>query len=256
MIVDFSLKDKVAIVTGAAVGGIGEAYAQALAEAGAAVVCADINEPGAKGVAESISATGGTALSIGVDITDDAAVRAMVDRTVRELGGVDILVNNAALMVQIVGHTTTAFPPELWREAFDVNVTGAWNCSRAAAPEMVKRGGGRIINQASIGALPAEGVYGITKVAMIGLTTSLARELGPSNISVNCIAPGVTASVAGRSLTPDGSPYMEMVKARAALRAQGQPSDLCGALLLFASPAGSWITGQVLVVDGGFVLHS
>jgi NAD(P)-dependent dehydrogenase (short-subunit alcohol dehydrogenase family) len=255
MIVDFSLKDKVAIVTGAAVGGIGEAYAQALAEAGAAVVCADINEPGAKGVAASISSAGGAAISIGVDITDDAAVRAMVERTVRELGGVDILVNNAALMVQIVGHTTTAFPPELWREAFDVNVTGAWNCSRAAAPEMVKRGGGRIINQASIGAFPAEGVYGITKVAMIGLTTSLARELGPSNISVNCIAPGVTASVAGRSLTPDGSPYMEMVKARAALRAQGQPSDLCGALLLFASPAGSWITGQVLVVDGGFLLH-
>jgi NAD(P)-dependent dehydrogenase (short-subunit alcohol dehydrogenase family) len=256
VIVDFSLDGKVAIVTGAAVGGIGEAYATALAQAGAAVTCADINEAGAKGVADAITAAGGTAVAAGVDITDDASVGAMVARTVDELGGVDILVNNAALMAQIAAYPPLEFPPELWRQSFDVNVTGAWNCARAVVPEMVKRGGGRIVNQASIGAFPAESVYGITKIAMIGLTTTLARTLGPSNISVNCIAPGVTGSVAGKSLTPDGSPYVEMIKQRAALRALGEPSDLCGALLLFTSPAGSWITGQVLVVDGGVVLHT
>ena len=92
-------------------------------------------------------------------------------------------------------------------------------------------------------------------MAIIGLTTVLARELGPTNIAVNCIAPGMTNSAAGASLTPPGSPYREVVEARCTLRAQGEPLDLCGALLLFCSPAGAWISGQVLNVDGGFVLH-
>ena len=177
MIVDFSLDDKVAIVTGAAAGGIGEAYATALSEAGAAVVCADINEGGAKEVADSLP---GTALAAGVDITDDQSVQAMVQRSVNELGGVDILVNNAALMAQLAagGMSTLGFPPDMWNQAFAVNVTGAWNVARAAVPEMIKRGGGSIVNQSSIGAIPAESVYGITKLAMIGLTTTLAGSSG------------------------------------------------------------------------------
>lgn len=257
MIIDFSLNDRVAIVTGAAVGGIGEAYARALAEAGAAVVCADMNAAGAEGVADLIARDGGTAIAVGVDITDDSSVAAMVQRTVREFGGIDILVNNAALMVQLVGGGRALdFPPDLWDLAFAVNVKGAWNCSRAVVPEMVKRGGGSIVNQSSIGALPAESVYGITKVAVIGLTTTLARELGPSKINVNCIAPGLTQSVAGKSLTGDDSPYYQAMKTRAALHVRGEPSELCGALLLFVSPAGRWITGQVMVVDGGIVLHT
>ena len=257
MVVDFSLAGKVAVVTGAAVGGIGEAYAKALAGAGAAVVCADINQAGARTVAETIVGDGGSALAIGVDITDDASVDSMVQRAVRELSGIDILVNNAALMAQIVaGGPTLAFSSTMWDQAFAVNVKGAWNCARAVVPEMVKRGGGSIVNQSSIGALPAESVYGITKVAIIGLTTTLARELGPAKINVNCIAPGLTQSEAGKMLTPDDSPYTQMMEARAAIRAKGLPSELCGALLLFVSPAGRWITRQVLVVDGGIVLHT
>jgi NAD(P)-dependent dehydrogenase (short-subunit alcohol dehydrogenase family) len=257
MLVDFSLDAKVAIVTGAAVGGIGEAYARALAEAGAAVVCADINEAGAKGVAEQLAADGGRAIAVGVDIADEGSVGAMIDRAVAELGGVDILVNNAALMAQLAaGGSTLAFSRAMWDEAFAVNVTGAWNCARAAVPEMVRRGGGSIVNQASIGAFPAEGVYGITKVAIIGLTTALARELGPKNINVNAIAPGLTQSTAGKALTGDDSPYYQMMKTRAAMKVRGEPSELCGALRLLVSPAGRWITGQVLVVDGGIVLHT
>jgi len=256
MIVDFSLTEKVAVVTGAAVGGIGEAYANALAEAGAAVVCADVNEAGAKGVADGILGAGGQAIAVGVDITDDASVQAMVQRAVNELGGVDILVNNAALMAQLVGGgSALEYPPDLWDLAFAVNVKGSWNCARAVVPHMIQRGGGSIVNQSSIGALPAESVYGITKLAQIGLTTTLARELGPSNINVNCIAPGLTQSEAGKALTPDDSPYTQMMQMRVAMRLKGQPSELCGALLLFVSPAGRWITGQVMVVDGGIVLH-
>ena len=257
MIADFSLRGKVAVVTGAAVGGIGEAYARALAEAGAAVACTDINEPGARGVADAIVGDGGRAIAVGADTTDEGSVQAMVQRAVAELGGIDILVNNAALMAQLAaGGTTLGFPPELWDRAFAVNVKGLWHCARAVVPEMVKRGGGSIVNQSSIGAFPAESVYGITKIAVIGLTTALARELGPANINVNCIAPGLTSSEAGKALTPEGSPYFEMMKMRAALRVRGEPSDLCGALLLLVSPAGSWITGQVIVADGGIVLHT
>src|ERR1700746_1316598 len=115
MIVDFSLEGKVAIVTGAAVGGIGEAYSRALAEAGAAVVCADINEAGAKDVTDKILSAGGRAVPVRVDITADSSVAAMVATAVSDFGGVDILVNNAALMTQLVGGgSTLAFPPDLW----------------------------------------------------------------------------------------------------------------------------------------------
>lgn len=256
MIADFSLEGKVAIVTGAAAGGIGETYSQALAEAGAAVVCADINHEGAAAVADAIAAAGGLSIAVAVDITDDAAVQAMADTAVSEFGGVDILVNNAASMVEVsIGGGMMGFSSDLWDKAFAINVKGSWNCARAVVPAMEERGGGRIINQSSVGAMPAESVYGITKLAVIGLTTSLARELGPKNINVNCIAPGAVRSVAGDMLTPDDSPFVQAMASRAALRFRGERSELCGALLLFASSAGSWITGQVLVVDGGCVTH-
>jgi NAD(P)-dependent dehydrogenase (short-subunit alcohol dehydrogenase family) len=253
--VDFSLEGKVAIVTGAAAGGIGETYATVLADAGAAVVCADIDDARAAVVAKGITEAGGRAIAVAVDIADDASVPALVERTADEFGGVDILVNNAALMEQISAYPAMQFSRELWDRAFAVNVTGAWNCARAVVPSMTERGGGRIVNQSSAGAFPAESVYGITKLALVGLTTTLARELGPFNITVNCIAPGLVRSDAGLRLTPEDSPYVEMVNARAALRARGDRAELGGALLLLASPAGSWITGQVLNVDGGLVLH-
>jgi NAD(P)-dependent dehydrogenase (short-subunit alcohol dehydrogenase family) len=256
MIVDMSLQGKVAVVTGAAVGGIGEAYALALAEAGAAVVCADINEAGATAVAAQITDGGGRALPVAVDIVDHESVQAMVENAVRELGGIDILVNNAALMAQISVASTIGFSPDMWDSAFAVNVKGSWNCARAVVPEMVKRGSGSIVNQSSLGAFPAESVYGITKLAVIGLTTTLARELGPLNINVNCIAPGLTQSTAGLALTPEDSDYARMMSSRAAMRVRGTPSELCGALLLFVSPAGRWITGQVLNIDGGIALHT
>lgn len=262
MSVDFSLAGKVAIVTGAAVGGIGEAYARALAEAGAAVVCADIDEARAQGVADALVGSGHTAIAVPTDITDDASVDEMARTAADAFGGIDILVNNAGLMVPLAvaaftehGVSTLHFPSDLWDAAFDVNVKGSWRCARAVVPHMRERGGGAIVNQASIGAMPAESVYGITKLAVIGLTTSLARELGAFNITVNCIAPGLTQSEAGKSLTPEGSPYLEAMKDRAALRVTGAPEELCGALLLLVSPAGGWMTGQVLVVDGGIVLH-
>ncbi len=255
MAVDWSLLGKVAVVTGAAKGGIGEAYARTLAEAGAAVVCADLNEDGARTVAADIAGAGGRALALGVDIADERSVAAMVEAVTGELGGVDVLVNNAALMAQIVMTSAMDYDRDSWDRAFAVNVTGAWQCAKAVVPSMQSRGGGRIVNQTSAGAFPSETVYGITKLALVGLTTTLARELGPSNITVNCIAPGITSSDAGRSLTPADGEFRQAIEAKAALRAVGDPEELCGALLLLCSPAGGWMTGQVLHVDGGWVLR-
>ncbi len=252
---DFDLTGKVAIVTGASVGGIGETYAGALAAAGAAVVCADINLGGAEQVAASLQNDGHRAVAVAVDIADEHSVASMVEAASSAFGGVDILVNNAALMAQIVATTAMDFTRAAWDNALAVNLTGAWLCAKAVVPSMIARGGGRIVNQASAGAFPAESVYGITKLALVGLTTTLASELGRSGITVNCIAPGITASDAGNMLTPVGSAYRDMLQARAALRAVGEREELCGTLLLFCSDAGRWITGQVLNVDGGFVLR-
>ncbi|WP_088184522.1 SDR family oxidoreductase [Sphingobium sp. Z007] len=254
----FRLDRKVAIVTGAGGRGnnIGRAYATGLAAAGAAVVVADINGEGATVVADEIVAAGGKAIAVQVDITDIPAVEAMVAAAQAAFGGVDILVNNAALMVESVGTPLLAMPVEAWRRLIEVNVQGAVNCCRAALPLLEKSGSGRIVNQLSAGAFPAQTAYGVSKVAMLGLTTTLATELGPRGIAVNAIAPGMTQSDAGKMLTPEEGPLVDMMKMRIPLRMKGQPDELVGALLLLCSPAGAWITGQTINVDGGWVLRN
>ena len=252
------LDGKVAIVTGAGGRGnnIGRAYATGLAAAGAAVVVADINGEGAHLVADEIVAAGGKAIAVQVDITDLAAVDAMVAAAQAEFGGVDILVNNAALMVESVGTPLLDMPVDAWRRLMEVNLQGAVNCCRAALPLLEKSGNGRIVNQLSAGAFPAQTAYGVSKVAMLGLTTTLATELGPKGIAVNAIAPGMTQSDAGKMLTPDEGPLVDMMKMRIPLRMKGQPDELVGALLLLCSPAGAWITGQTINIDGGWVLRN
>lgn len=254
----FLLDGKVAVVTGAGGRGnsIGRAYALGLANAGAAVVVADIDADGAAVVSEEIVSAGGKALAVGVDITRPDSVSQMVRAATEAFGGIDILVNNAALMVELTqGATAVDIPIEEWNRIMNVNVTGALNCVQAAVPVMRKRGGGKIVNQVSGGAFPAISIYGISKLALVGLTTTLARQLGREKINVNAIAPGNVMSDAGRQLTPDDSPFVKFLEATVAMRARGTPGELVGALLLLCSPAGEWITGQVLHVDGGWILR-
>ncbi len=255
----FDLQGKVAVVTG--VGGrergIGETYARTLGEAGARVVVADINGDGAARVAESLTASDIEALAVQTDITSRGSTQALANSAQAAFGGVDILVNNAALMVELTGaemQRVIDCDRENWQRAMDVNVAGALHCSQAIVPLMRERGGGKIVNQVSAGAYPAGTLYGITKLALVGLTTALATELGPEHINVNAIAPGMTESEAGTSLTPPDSPIRQAVEARTPIRAFGATTDLAGALLLLCSPAGDWITGQVLHVDGGWVM--
>lgn len=253
--VDWSLDGKVAIVTGAAPGGIGETYARALAAAGAAVVCADIRADGASKVADGLEADGHRAIGVQVDITDPDSVRTMTRTTASTFGGVDVLVNNAALMATVHPGPVLECDYDHWKHVMDVNLNGAYLCCRSAVPYMRERGGGRIVNQTSGGAYPPSTLYGITKLALVGLTTTLARELGPSQITVNAIAPGLVESDAGKGLVPKGSPFREMIEQTVAMQAFAAPEELAGTLLLLTTPAGNWITGQVIHADGGWILR-
>jgi NAD(P)-dependent dehydrogenase (short-subunit alcohol dehydrogenase family) len=253
----FRLAGKVAIVTGAGGRGnsIGRAYAFGLANAGASVVVADINEAGAKAVADEINAAGGKAIGVRVDITDPASARAMAEAATAAFGGVDILVNNAALMAELGMLHVADVALEEWNRILEVNLTGALICSQAVIPSMRARGGGRIVNQTSGGAFPATSIYGIGKLALVGLTTTLARQLGKEGINVNAIAPGNVTSDAGKLLVPDESPFIKFLEMAVASRPRGTPDELVGALLLLCSDAGAWITGQVIHIDGGWVIR-
>lgn len=243
------LQGKVAVVTGAA-GGIGTVYARALGESGAGVIVADADAAGAAAAAEALRASGLSAEPCAVDITDPEQTRRMAELARSRFGGVDILVNNAAFM-KPVGQSLLDYPPELWQRTLDVNLTGALNCIRAVVPSMRARGGGRIVNQSSGGAFEGGHAYGISKLGLQGLTVWLAQELGASRINVNCIAPGMIKTPAG-----DAARFPGMVEALAPgipLKPVGEPADLVGTLLYLVSDASSWVTGQVIRVDGGWI---
>ena len=253
----FRLDGKVAIVTGAGGRGnsIGRAYAMGLAGAGASVIVADLNEAGAIAVAEEINEAGGKALGVAVNVADEASTLAMAAAANDAFGGVDILVNNAALMVDISYDNFETVSMDAWHKAFAVNLDGALLCARAVIPSMRQRGGGRIINQTSGGAFPPTGLYGITKLALVGLTTSIAKQYGKEGITCNAIAPGNVTSDAGKMLVPDDSPFIQFLNMTVASRPRGEPDELVGTLLLLASEAGAWITGQTIHVDGGWILR-
>ena len=236
------LDGKVAIVTGGA-GGIGSAYCRALATAGASVVVADLDEAGAQKVAGEISNEGLGATAIRVDITDVESVAAMAQAAQSTYAGVDILVNNAAIL-DMPFSPLVEYPLDWWDRGFRVNVTGALICTQAVVPLMRERGGGKI-----------EAEHGIGKLALVGLTVALARELGPDRIHVNAIAPGMVETEAALRSLPRESPLREGLKKSAVMQAFGQPDDLCGALLFLASSASDWMTGQTLNVDGGWIFR-
>jgi len=247
-----SFHGKVAIVTGAGQG-IGEGYAKALAAEGASVVVAEINEARGRRVAGQIEAAGGKARFVGVDVASPDSTRAMAKATADAFGGIDYLVNNAAIYhgMQIAPLITVDW--EYYKRFMDVNMNGALLCVRACYESMAKRGGGAIINQSSTAAWMSIGYYGIAKLALNGLTQSLARELGPMKIRVNAIAPGPTDTEATRTIVPEV--ILKQILSQMPLSRAGTPNDLVGACLFLLSDAAAWITGQVLNVDGGQIMR-
>jgi NAD(P)-dependent dehydrogenase (short-subunit alcohol dehydrogenase family) len=244
------LKGKAAIVTGAG-GGIGRAYARGLAEAGAAVVLADINAGPAQAAADELVSDGYDALALRVDVTDERCVNAMARQTAERFGSVDILVNNAALMAEIMtGGQLTTIPLEMWHRTLDVNLTGPFLCTRAVVPYMREKGYGKIINQSSGGAWLGSAHYGLTKLGLVSMTISLAKELAGDGIRVNAIAPGWTNTEAGQSTT---TPEVRAAIARSIPFPFGEPEDLVGGLVYLASAASDWVTGHTLNIDGGWI---
>jgi 3-oxoacyl-[acyl-carrier protein] reductase len=250
----FDLTGRAALVTGAgAGGGIGAAVAAALAEAGAAVLVTDINADAAAAVAERIRAAGGKADSCALDVGDRAAADAAAEQAAGLGGGaLHILVNNA-------GVTSPAMFPKLtdetFRLTFDVHVMGTFHCTQAALPFIPTDGTGRIINVTSAAGLTGtlgQVNYSAAKAGLIGFTKSLARELASKNIMVNALAP-LAATPMTETIRTNEKFAANMMQ-RIPLKRWAGPNEVAGAFVFMASDAASYITGQVLPVDGGMVI--
>ena len=249
-IADFSLKDKVVVVTGAS-RGIGEAIARGLAEQGAIVVLCSRKQEGLDPVADSINSAGGRALAIACHTGKPEMIAAMFERVKSEFGRVDILVNNAATNPHF--GSLIDFPEAAYDKTMEVNVKGYFLMMQHAARIMVEQGNGSIINVASIAAIkagPMQGVYAATKAAVVSLTKTFAVELGEAGVRVNAIAPGLVETKFAKLLI-DSPEIHERAMERTPMKRHGQPSEIVGAAIYLASDASSFNTGSVIICDGG-----
>lgn len=259
------LKDKVAIVTGAGQG-IGLAYAERFLAEGAKVVLAELHEErgeiGYNSVKDKCQ-NEGDAIFVRTDIADPASAEACVDAAIKEYGQVDILLNNAALYMDL---DITDQSLGYLKQVFDVNVHGQWIMASAVAPKMTAQRSGRIINQASIAAYLYQSMapggdefpglsnsaYQLSKWTVIGMTKFLAGQLGAWNVTVNAIAPGLTFTEATKTVVPtDAQAILGMMQS---VKREIQPEDMCGAAVFFASDDSEMVSGQVLCVDGGMIM--
>jgi NAD(P)-dependent dehydrogenase (short-subunit alcohol dehydrogenase family) len=246
----FSLQGKVAIVTGGS-RGIGKAIAVAFAEAGASVAIAARGEEELGRAAEEIEAAGGRALAVPTDVSDPGQCQALVDRTVDGLGGLDILVNNAGAAPFMSSFDQTRL--EGYEKYFRVNFLSAVYCTKAAAPRFLAAGDGCVLNIASVAgiiATPGEGYYGDAKAAMLHFTRTIAREWASAGIRSNAIAPGwidTPLNEALRAMPETNQAILDSIP----MGRWGRPEEIAAAALFLCSPAASFITGAVLVADGG-----
>ncbi|HEY4411171.1 MAG TPA: SDR family oxidoreductase [Acidimicrobiia bacterium] len=248
-----SLEGRVAVVTGGG-RGIGREYCRSLAGEGAAVVAADIDADGAEETAALVTKDGGTACGLTVDVSDRDSTLRLAGDVQRRVGPAGILVNNAAIYHSMRMDPQLTVDIDYWRRVFAVNLDGALLMTQAFAPAMIDGGWGRVVMQSSTAAyLGGGGHYGVSKLALLGLTRGFAKELGPHGITVNAIAPGVVATEATAATVPAAK--LEALAAMTPLAHQAGPEDLNGALLFLCSEAAAWMTGQTLIVDGGLVVR-
>ena len=244
------LTDQVAIVTGAA-RGLGQTIARDLAASGAIVACIDVNEELLAETVKAIEASGGKAAAFSCDVTDGDRVTEVVKAVAKEYGRLDILVNNAGVTRD---NLVMRMKDDEWDLVLGINLRGTFLFTRAAAKPMSKGKRGRIINVASVSGLmgnPGQANYSASKAGVIGLTRTVSRELSKRNITVNAVAPGFIATDMAAKL---GDEIIEQITAETPLGRLGSPQDVADAVLFLASEAASFITGHVLVVDGGLTV--
>ena len=253
MILDkFSLQGQVGIVTGGGQG-LGKAFALAFAEAGADVVIAELNEKTGPVTAKEIQDMGRRSLFVQTDVREQASIQAMVDATVKEFGKIDFLMNNAGITLWCEAEDV---PEEEWMQVMNINLNGLFYCCQAVGKQMMKQGEGRIVNIASMSGLivnrpQCQASYNTSKAAVIHLTRSLATEWAQHNIRVNAIAPGYMATSMAEPFFKDpkiGGIWMDSIP----MKRGGKPEELCPVAVLLASEASSYMTGETVVVDGGY----
>lgn len=252
MSIDIDLSGKTALVTGGGTG-LGRQTAISLAEAGAKIVLASNNVPSIEEVAKEIQEQGGSVLTFETDVSQQEQVMRTVNQVKKEWGGVDILINNAAIYPS---KPVDEVSVEEWDRVFAVNSRGYFICAKAVIPLMKEKGWGRIVNISSITFfVPFSDLihYVATKGAAIGFTRALAKELGPYGITVNSIAPGAFPTKA-EEIHEDREAYNQKILDSQCLKRRGTPNDLANVVLFFASELSAFVTGQSLLVDGGWAV--
>ena len=250
----FDLSGRVAVVTGAS-RGLGQAFARALASAGADLVITSRTRSTLQAFEQEIRALGRRVLSLELDVRDEMSIRRMVDDAVRAFERIDILVNNAGCNVRKKALDVTW---DEWNLIIDTNLRGAFFVAQSVAAHMVPRRSGRIINIGSVTSVFGSaglGPYGASRGGIRQLTMSLADDWGPHGITVNCLAPGWFRTEQNKVLYDDPE-WVNYLVERIPLRRTGQPEDLAGAVIFLASDASAYITGQTLLVDGGITTGS
>ncbi len=246
-------EDQVAFVTGGAVG-FGRAFAKALTAEGASVVLADIDVDGARATAAALETGGASALAVECDVADEDQVAVAVQESVEHFGGIDVLINNAGLHLMEYNQPFAQLPREKLRRLFDVNVVGIVNCTLACRSSMAARGGGAVLNISSMAGHMSTTPYGVSKLAVRGLTVALATELAVDHIRGNAVSPGLMATENAVADLP-ADLVEHMVERTQLIHRLGEMDDIVKAMLYLCSDDASFITGETLKVSGGTPLH-